>query len=112
MDPCNEAKKLINNFHLEKNWNFIQADDLKLDWDKPIDHLFIDTSHTYEQTLAELNKFGSFVRPGGIITLHDIISSHEVLDAIKEYSTNRNDMKFYKYYHNNGLGILKIQKSS
>ncbi len=28
------------------------------------DMLFIDTGHTYEHTLADLRKFGSFVRSG------------------------------------------------
>ena len=83
-----------------KKWKFIQGDDLKINWESTIDHLFIDTSHTYEQTLAELKKFGSLVRPGGIISLHDIISHKQVFDAIKEYLETRKDLRFYKFFHN------------
>ena len=93
--------------NLEKYWNFIQADDLSLIWDKEIDHLFIDTSHTYDQTLAELRKFEPFVRKGGLITLHDIMSCPPVLDAVNDFLIEKNNFRFYKFFHNNGLAILR-----
>lgn len=106
LEPCLEAKKLVKSLHLEDHWTFIQADDMRVKWNQPIDHLFIDTSHTYEHTLAELTKYEPFVRPGGLITMHDIVSSPDVLLAITHYITDRKDIKFYKYFNNNGLGIL------
>ncbi len=112
IDPCNDAKKIVNEYSLGKKWKFIQGDDLKINWESTIDHLFIDTSHTYEQTLAELKKFGSLVRPGGIISLHDIISHKQVFDAIKEYLETRKDLRFYKFFHNNGLGIIKVTNTT
>jgi cephalosporin hydroxylase len=36
-----------------------------------VDVLFIDTSHTYEQTLAELHTYVSRVRAGGVVMCHD-----------------------------------------
>jgi len=107
MDPCLEAKKIVNDSHLNQNWKFIQGDDLKVKWDEPIDHLFIDTSHTYDHTLAELKKYEPYVKEGGIITLHDTISSPPVLKAIKKYLESNKELKFYHYFNNNGLGILK-----
>lgn len=107
IDPCLEAKKLVNSVGLEKYWTFIQTDDLKIEWNEPIDHLFMDSSHTYEQTMMEFKKFEPFVRAGGIITLHDIVSCSPVLLAIRDYINERDDIRFYKYYNNNGLGILK-----
>tara|TARA_Y100000590_G_scaffold86224_1_gene96603 strand:+ start:13830 stop:14483 length:654 start_codon:yes stop_codon:yes gene_type:complete len=112
IDSCNDAKKIVNKFSLEKNWKFIQSNDLEINWDKTIDHLFIDTSHTYEQTLAELKKFGEFVRPGGIISLHDLISHKQVFEAINDYIKTRDDLRFYKFFHNNGLGIIKVTNTS
>lgn len=111
IDSCDEAKKLISDLGLTDFWSFTQSDDLKLDWEKPIDHLFIDTSHTYEQTLAELEKFTPFVKPGGIVSLHDIISCPEVLSAINEYIKDKPHIKFYKFFHNNGLGVLRIKNT-
>lgn len=108
IDSCLDAKKLVTSVHLEDCWNFIQGDDLAVKWDGEIDHLFIDTSHTYEQTIAELTKFVPFVKPGGIVTLHDIISCPEVLSAINDYLRDKKNIKFYKFFNNNGLGILKI----
>jgi predicted O-methyltransferase YrrM len=107
IDSCLEAKEKVEQLGLEKFWNFIQTDDLTLNWNTPIDHLFIDTSHTYDHTLAELRKFEPFVRKGGLITLHDIMSCPPVLDAINDFLVERKNFRFYKFFHNNGLGILK-----
>jgi len=107
VDPCLEAKEKVKKSELEKYWNFIQSDDISLDWNTTIDHLFIDTSHTYDHTLAELRKFEPFVRKGGLITLHDIMSCPPVLDAINDFLAERDNFRFYKFFHNNGLGILR-----
>lgn len=107
VDSCLEAKEKVKKLELEKYWNFIQSDDISLNWNTTIDHLFIDTSHTYDHTLAELRKFEPFVRKGGLITLHDIMSCPPVLDAINDFLVEREDFRFYKFFHNNGLGILK-----
>ncbi len=107
INPCDEAKEKIKKLDLEQHWNFIQEDDLKLNWDKQIDHLFIDTSHTYDQTISELKKFEPFVRKGGLISLHDIVSSPPVLRAINDFISKRNDIRFYKFFHNNGMAVLR-----
>jgi predicted O-methyltransferase YrrM len=106
INPCQEARETIKNLALFDRWNFIQGDDLQVNWSKEIDHLFIDTSHEYNQTLEELRKYEPYVRSGGIITLHDIISCPEVFAAISEYTRNRNDLRIYKYFHNNGLAVI------
>ncbi len=107
VDPCQEVKEKVKQLNLEGYWNFIQHDDLKLEWNQQIDHLFIDTSHTYEHTIEEFKKFEPFVRKGGLITLHDIVSCPPVLDAINDFIKNRDDIHFYKFFHNNGLGVLR-----
>ncbi len=38
----------------------------------PIDFLFIDGGHEYEVVSHDFRKYGSLVKPGGIIALHDI----------------------------------------
>jgi len=56
------------------HWTFHQADDLdpRLLADlEPADIVFIDTSHHYRQTLAELHVYRHLVKPGGRILLHD-----------------------------------------
>ena len=50
---------------------FIEADSTQYQWNEEIDLLFIDSSHIYSETIAELNKHGPWVKPGGSILLHD-----------------------------------------
>jgi predicted O-methyltransferase YrrM len=54
-------------------WEFVHGDDLERFPYAPdqVDVVFIDTSHTYHQTVAELDLYHAKVRPGGVILLHD-----------------------------------------
>ncbi len=56
------------------HWTFHQSNDLDSTLVAslaPADVVFIDTSHLYEHTLAELNVYRWLVKPGGVIALHD-----------------------------------------
>jgi predicted O-methyltransferase YrrM len=107
MEDCWEAKSKINAFGLSSNWQFIKGNDLEIDWSGNIDHLFIDTSHTYEQTLKELQKFEPYVKSnGGVITLHDVVSFPDVLIAIQDYFSGRSDIQLFKYFHCNGIAVI------
>ena len=59
-------------------WHQLIGDDLELVDQLPddVDVLFIDTSHTYDQTLAELNAYWGKVKPGGVIICHDTELEH------------------------------------
>ena len=54
-------------------WTFIEGDDLDVADQLPdgVDIVFIDTSHYYVQTLAELEVYVPKVKPGGVVLLHD-----------------------------------------
>ena len=56
-------------------WHLLVADDLSPQaqaWlPAQCDVLFIDTSHTVEQTMAELRLYVPRVKPGGVVLLHD-----------------------------------------
>ncbi len=106
IDQCEEAHTKIKAYNLEKHWTFIRENSLKLKWDKPIDHLFIDTIHTYQHAIDELKKYEPYVRIGGLITLHDIITWPGVMGAINDYNKNRQDLHPYKYFNNNGLAVI------
>ena len=56
-----------------RQWAFVGSDDLAAveSAPRPVDVLFVDTSHEYEHTLAELRAYGPLVRPGGAVVLHD-----------------------------------------
>lgn len=56
------------------HWTFVQGDDLDPKIVAALDDadiVFIDTSHLYDHTRAELNVYRHLVKPGGVIVLHD-----------------------------------------
>lgn len=62
-------------WHDLESWHFLQADDISGEaqaWLPPeLDVLFIDSSHQYGHTLAELRMYWPRVRAGGVVLLHD-----------------------------------------
>ncbi|HUI06237.1 MAG TPA: class I SAM-dependent methyltransferase [Verrucomicrobiae bacterium] len=50
-----------------------QSRDAAKEWMTPIDLLFIDGSHQYEDVLADFEDFFPHVKPGGIIAFHDVL---------------------------------------
>jgi predicted O-methyltransferase YrrM len=105
------------------HWTFIQGDDedpvVFGQLPKPVDILFLDTSHHYQHTKRELELYRSFVKPGGLIVCHDtelpIPEGHPhgdpaypVKRAIEEFVAQ------YGYRWQNlpncwGLGIIEVR---
>jgi hypothetical protein len=80
-------------------------------WNKSIDHLFIDTTHRFEHTLSELREWGKWVKPEGIITLHDV-SNNEVMLAINKFMEDTPDKYDLTIFPDSyGLGLLRRWKS-
>jgi len=105
---CKETRRRLKG---ESNWSFVHGNDMDLikQWDKPIDHLFIDTSHNYKHTLAELREWGKWVKENGIISLHDTIAPNYpmVMKAIKKYLEENPKFEFTNYPECFGLGVIK-----
>jgi cephalosporin hydroxylase len=111
------------------SWIFVQGDDIEfskryVDWckDKDFNHeidvLFIDTSHTYQHTLQEMNHWFKFLSKNATVIFHDTNSNNvnrrksgklyskinrypqrEVIQAIEEYfsCTFNEKEEFYTY---------------
>ena len=105
-DACLEARRAIARLNLTDYWSFIQQNDLQVDWRLPIDFLFVDTSHAFEQTFKELERFEPHIVDGGIIVMHDIVTYPTCHDAIMQYIDGRADLRLYRYLNNNGLAII------
>lgn len=62
-------------WHQDPGWRFAQCDSVSAQAQAflppLLDLLFIDTSHTYAQTLAELTAYLPRMRDGGVIMCHD-----------------------------------------
>jgi predicted O-methyltransferase YrrM len=101
-------------------WTFIQGDDLDpriLYGLEPADLVFIDTSHLYEQTVAELHVYKHLVNPGGIIALHDTQlpqpigaprrPSFPVRTAIEDFVAEE-DLYWVEFPECWGLGLISL----
>ena len=62
---------------------------IELDWDKPIDLLFVDGAHDFKSVIADLNKFVPYVSSGGLILCHDY--DHECKEAIDSYFSSKSN---------------------
>lgn len=100
-------------------WTLIVGNDLHVADQLPdaCDVLFVDTSHAFDHTLAELVLYGPRVRTGGVIVLHDTtleqpenVGPHPpfpVREAIDRYC----EVHGYAWTNNtacNGLGIVEV----
>lgn len=114
---CPRASNEIDRLKLTEKWTFVKSDSVKFmkEWNKEkADLIMIDTSHTYEQTLKELEASKEVLKEDGIILLHDTIAARatiQVLDAIQDFRKKYPDkwtFKNYKY----GLGVLRKKKKN
>jgi len=77
------------------------------------DLIFIDTSHTYEQTLKELELYSNFLILGGYFALHDSSpiyngpGTYGVREAIKTFLKQPNFLWIQDRQEAAGLAILK-----
>jgi predicted O-methyltransferase YrrM len=98
------------------NWTFIcghsrDNSERILGQSPPPDLLVIDGDHSYEMVLSDLEKYGTRVRAGGLILLHDadfLAPGHDgVRPALKEFiRLHKHSLKFFPGSY--GLGIVEI----
>jgi cephalosporin hydroxylase len=86
------------------------------------DVLFIDTDHTYAQTLNELRTYAPKVKPGGVILLHDTElerpeaataadSAFPVAEAIKTWAAETgHDVEWVPGCY--GLGVIRTKEAT
>jgi len=99
-------------------WTAVPGDDLEIvkKWVINMDLLFIDTSHTYENTLKELDAYSGFVLPKGIIVMHDthidrtVSEQYPVRRAVEDWLRNNGEWEFLDITTPGdgwGLGLLR-----
>jgi len=92
---------------LKEHWVFILGDSRTIEWDKEIDVLLIDGHHSYEIVKADYEKYEPFVRPGGLILMHDVTNRRwGVKDFWKEIEYPRIILSLERA----GLGIINKPK--
>lgn len=89
--------KSANNFN---NVTVIKGmfDEVALTWDKQIDILHIDGLHTYEAVSNDFNTWGRYVKPSGVILMHDVCS----FDGVKQFF---NELRWPKLWFEESFGL-------
>ena len=106
---CRSVRNRLEKIGPTDWWTFVHGDSTEVEWKNPIDFLLIDTSHEYDQTIKELNKWSPFLKKGGTIWLHDVKSTIGVPKAIRHWRDDQpeNTWEYYEVPTYAGLGWLK-----
>jgi predicted O-methyltransferase YrrM len=95
-------------WHSLPNWHLMVADDQSPEavafCPQGADVLFIDTSHYYQHTMAELKLYVPKVRPGGVVLMHDTGPGWpDVAVALNDHG-----LPWYDHPGWPGLGVIEI----
>jgi hypothetical protein len=52
------------------------ADSRRVDFDEPVDFLFVDADHSHESVWADIENWQGRVVPGGVLAFHDYGNTH------------------------------------
>jgi len=67
-----EIIETLESIGIWKHINFIHGHSLKIDWDKKINFLFIDSEHNLSNVLGEYIRYRSFLPLGAVVGFHDV----------------------------------------
>jgi tRNA A58 N-methylase Trm61 len=101
---CLKAREKYGEIWKNKWTFYFDMDSLKLEWNMPIDMIFIDSSHDFEFTLKELRKFSPFAKH--IIFMHDTRSHPQVTQALETFLKEDEKWAWGEWKHASGMGIL------
>lgn len=108
-----ERTKLFNKKINDNNLYHVillNEDSLKFlsNYEGMVDLIFIDSAHTYDLTLKELEEASGKLSPNGYILMHDVISVSDVQLAIKEFlSKHPDEFKYFILKTQCGIGVLQ-----
>ena len=96
-----KEKHNFTNVEVIKGW----FSEIAETWDKPIDILHIDGLHTYEAVTQDWINWSKFVKPTGVIIMHDVISFPELGLFFNQIAAPK---AFFA--HSAGLGIAVMDE--
>jgi predicted O-methyltransferase YrrM len=111
-----EQPRVPAEWHQVPFWRLLVADDVSAEaaafCPAGADVLFIDTSHAYDHTLAELRLYVPKVRPGGIVLLHDTdrLEWPGVGAALDDYCAETG-ADWYDHPGWHGLGVIEVPRA-
>lgn len=110
IEKCDEVDKWAKNYG--NTWIFWYGNDLTFHFNFLFDLIFLDTNHEYEHTKKELEKYVPLVKKGGYFVMHDTnhkLYREAINKAVDEYFKDKKGFTFYRFYHNNGLLVIKVE---
>ena len=100
----------LNLIQVDNRFSVIHNSIQSVKWNKPIDFLFVDGTHTYDSCSHDLNKFFPYIKNGGCIFIHDMYIA-DVKKATDNFITeNKNQITKSSFFNQgtfkNGLALL------
>jgi hypothetical protein len=86
----------------------IKARSYDVDWDKPIDLLFIDGLHDYRNVATDFLHFSDWVRPEGLVAFHDYGEHFPGVKRVVDELVSGNEYRLSKMV--NSLVVLQKSK--
>lgn len=109
-EPCERAHERVNMAGLHDAWQFTQQHSLYTGWRGPIDVLWIDASHEYNETMGELALYEPWVLNTGRVLMHDTDSMPDVNRAIRDYFADGERIERYSFPELRANGTAVIHK--
>lgn len=83
---------------------------------EPVDFAFIDADHTYEGVRDDFLRYGTLVRPGGVVLFHDVVLAphdpecqvHRLWDQIKSMFESQEFIGIDDLGRQLGIGMVRI----
>jgi predicted O-methyltransferase YrrM len=70
LDIINRSNVVVDAAQIPK-WTFTLGDSHMVEWNMPVDILFIDGDHSYSSVALDYAKYEPYVKNGGLILFHD-----------------------------------------
>lgn len=95
---------------VDTRWSFIGGDDMSpgviAQVPDDIDVLFIDTTHRWNHTAAELDVYGRMVRDGGVVACHDT-DLPGVMEPLRAFWRERG-VEWREWRESHGLAFVTV----
>ena len=90
------------------NWTFVCSDSKTANIKGMYDVVLIDSSHTYEDTEAELEKYVPMLRKGGYLFMHDTNEKPVLVPLIRYKNLNKNLETLFRYPDTNDPSTARM----
>jgi predicted O-methyltransferase YrrM len=91
--------------------HLMSTDDLAIQWAEhktPIDLIYIDADHSHEQSLKDFENFATFLKPNGLILMHDTFPLTEGYEQLQLSGTVYKTAQYIKKHYRDEFEIMTV----